>query len=159
MQIHLVSDLRPKALVTPLVGSVGAICHWRCAQSSPDVRLTGHVFDHVLSGYFDPKLSLYAAMENLPTGHELMLSGFNKYTKEFVPTSLYLRWQVTFQTPFSTVKVMQVRDPTANLYTCQIGSQPAENLLSISRTLNHTCNFDVTACKPFWTSKTFFRHI
>ena len=38
---------------------------------------------------------------------------------------------------------MQVRDPTASLYICQLGSQPAENLFSITRTLNHNRNFDV----------------
>ena len=82
-------------------------------------------------------------MEDLSTGHQLMLYAFNKYQTDFIPTSLYLRWQVTFQTLFITVKVMQVRDPTASLYICQLGSQPAENLFSITRTLNHNRNFDV----------------
>ena len=78
----------------------------------------------------------------LSTGHRLLLYGFNKYTTEFVPTSVYLRWQVTFQTLYIAGNVMQVRGPTANLYVCQMGSQPAENLFSISRTLNHNRNFD-----------------
>ena len=65
------------------------------------------------------------------------------FQKDFIPTSLYLRWQVTFQTLFITVKVMQVRDPPVSLYICQSGSQPAENLFSITRTLNHNRNFDV----------------
>ena len=54
-------------------------------------------------------------------GHQLMLYAFNKYQKDFIPASLYLRWQVTFQTLFITVKVMQVRDPTVSLYICQLG--------------------------------------
>ena len=41
------------------------------------------------------------------------------------------------------VKVMEVRDPTANLCICQMGSQPVEILFSISRTLNHNHNFHV----------------
>ena len=41
---------------------------------------------------------------------------------------------------FITVKVMHVCDPAANLYLCQMGSQPAENLFS---TLNHNRIFDV----------------
>ena len=81
-------------------------------------------------------------MEDLSTGHQLMLHSFNKYQKDFIPASLYLRWQVTFPTLFITVKVMQVRDPMASLYICQLGSQPAKNLFSITRTLNHR-NFDV----------------
>ena len=75
----------------------------------PDVRLTGQVFDFLMSRYFDPKLSLYVGMENLSTGHQLMLRGFNKYTKDFVPESHYLRLQMTFQTLFITLKVMQGR--------------------------------------------------
>ena len=78
----------------------------------PDVRLTGQLFDLLLSGYFNPKLSLYFAMEDLYTRHQLMLYALKKYQKDFIPTSLYLRWQVTFQTLFITVKVMQVGDPT-----------------------------------------------
>ena len=84
----------------------------------PDVRLTGQLCDLLLSGYFDPNLSLYHAMEDLSTGHQLMLYSFNKYQKDVIPVSLYSRWQVTFQTPFITVKVMQVRDATASLYIC-----------------------------------------
>ena len=93
----------------------------------PDVRLTGQLFDLLLSGYFNPKLNLYCAMEDLSTGHQWMLYAFNKYQKDFIPTSLYLRWQVTFQTLFITVKVMQVRDPTVSLYICQLGSQTADH--------------------------------
>ena len=105
--------------------------------------MTGQLFDLLLSGYFNPKLILYCAMEDLSTGHQLMLYAFNKYEKDFIPTSFYLRWQVTFQTLFITVKVMQVRDPTVSLYLCQLGSQPAENLFPITRILNHNRNFDV----------------
>ena len=75
----------------------------------PDVRLTGQLFDLFLSGYVNPKLSLYCAMEDLSTGHQLMVYAFNTYQKDFIPTSLYLRWQVTFQTLFITVKVMQAQ--------------------------------------------------
>ena len=89
----------------------------------PDVRLTGQLFDLLLSGYLTPKLSLYCAMEDLSTGHQLMLCAFNKYQKDFIPTSLYLRWQVTFQTLFITLKVMQVRDPTVSLYICRGGEK------------------------------------
>ena len=103
----------------------------------------GHLFDLLLSGYLNPKLSLYCAMEDLSTGHRLILYSFNKYRTDFIPASLYLRWQVTFQTLFISVKVMQVRDPTVSLYICQLGSQPAKNLFSITRTLNHNRNFDV----------------
>ena len=130
--------------------SIGdAACHLGGRDLSPtlhaailDVWLTGQLFDLLLSGYFNPKLSLYCAMEDLSTGHQLMLYAFNRYQKS-IPASLYLRWQVTFQTLFITVKVMHVRDPTVSLYICQLGSQPAENLFSITRTLNHNRNFDV----------------
>ena len=62
----------------------------------PHVPLTGQVFDLLLSGYFNPKLSLYCAIEDLSTGHQLMSYSFNTYQKDFIPASLYLRWQVTF---------------------------------------------------------------
>ena len=47
----------------------------------PDVRLTGQLFDLLLSGYFSQKLSLYCAMEDLTTGHQLMLYAFKKIPK------------------------------------------------------------------------------
>ena len=109
----------------------------------PDVRLTGQLFDLLLSVYFNPKYSLYCAIGDLSTGHQLMLYSCNEYQKDFIPASLYLRWRVTFQTLFITIKVMLVRDPTISLYICQVGSQPAENLFSITRTLNQNRNFDV----------------
>ena len=56
---------------------------------------------------------------------------------------LYLQWQLTFRTLYIAIKVMQVCDPAANLYICQMGSQPAENLLCISRTLNHNRKIDL----------------
>ena len=60
-------------------------------------------------------------------GHPLMLYTFNKYGKEFIAASLYLRWQVTFQTLLISVKVMQVRDPRHPCtYICQMGCQPAQ---------------------------------
>ena len=106
-------------------------------------RLTGQPFDLLLSVYFNPKLSFYCAMEDLSTGHRLMLYSFNKYQKDFTAASLYLWWKVTFQPLFITIKVMQVRNSMASLYICQLGSQTAENLFSITRTLSHNRNFVV----------------
>ena len=54
----------------------------------PDVQLPGQLFDLLLLGYFNTKLSLYCAMEDLSTGHQLI---FNKCQKEFIAASLYLR--------------------------------------------------------------------
>ena len=67
----------------------------------PDVRLTGHIIDLLLWGHFDAKLSLYCAMEDLSTGHQLMLYSFNKYQKDFIATSLCLRLWCHFSEPSS----------------------------------------------------------
>ena len=82
-------------------------------------------------------------MEGLSMGHRLMLWAFTKYGRAFLAPGLYLRLQLTFSTIFIIVKVMHVRDPMASLYICHMGSQPAQNLFSITRTLKHNRNLDV----------------
>ena len=47
----------------------------------PAVRLTGLIFDLLLLGYFDAKLTLYVGMKNLSTGHQLLLYIYSTNTQ------------------------------------------------------------------------------
>ena len=87
----------------------------------PDVRLTGHLIDLLLWGHFDAKLSLYCAMEDLLTGHQLSLYSFNKYQKDFIAASLCLRCQVTFPSPLHHCKGYVGLPPNGILVHMPIG--------------------------------------